>query len=75
MWSSLLHFVTEICNYAFSEKGKGGKKGKKSISIFMFFPVSVSMVSLCLRGKGRRGSPGQHSEGKRDLPDPALWQV
>lgn len=68
-------FVTEICNYAFSEKGKGGKKGKKSICIFMFFPVSVSMISLCLRGKGRGGSPGQHSEGKRDLPDPALWQV
>lgn len=56
-------------------KGKGGKRWKKSIYIFMFFPVSVSMVSLHLRGKQRRGSPGQHSEGKRDLPDPALWQV
>lgn len=74
-WSSLLHFVTRICNYAFSEKGKGGKRGKEVDLHLYVFPVSVSMVSPRLRGKRRRGSPGQHSEGKRDLPDPALWQV
>lgn len=51
-WSSLLHFVTGICNYAFSEKGKGGKRGKKSICIFMFFQFLCPWYPHIWEGSG-----------------------
>lgn len=51
-WSSLLLFVTGICNYAFSEKGKGGERGKKSICIFMFFQFLCPWYPHVWEGSG-----------------------
>lgn len=74
MWSSLLHFVTWICNYAFSEKGEGREEGEEVDLHLYVFRFLCPWYPHVWEGE-RRGSPGQHSEGKRDLPDPALRQV
>lgn len=74
MWSSLLHFVTWICNYAFSEKGEGREEGEEVDLHLYVFRFLCPWYPHVWEGE-RRGSPGQHSEDKRDLPDPALRQV
>lgn len=73
MWSSFLHFISWICNYAFSERGKAGKEACLRPYVFEFLCPWIPRV---WEGKKRRGkgSPGQQSKGERDLSDPTLGQ-
>lgn len=62
--SSLLHFISWICNYAFSEKGEGRERSRfASLRI----PVSVSMESPCL-GREEEKSARSASWGREGPP-------
>lgn len=73
MWSSLLCFVTWIVTM---HSEKGGRAAGKEVALHPYV-----LQFLCpwyphvLEGKRRRDGLSQHSEGQRDLPDLALWQV